>query len=579
MMSTGGNANRQRQRAEELCAALIRGFTGEAGIGYRGGRPHNGRRPLAIHAPHVHPDLDKDDFSSVRGAADSIALRVRHSDPSTHRQFCPPEPVARLIFEFLEQLRVETLAPRSMPGMRQNIRHRFIEWSRAFHNSGLTESSHGILLYTLFQICWSRLTGEAVPEATEGLMEATRASLSPLLGQDLAGIRHTCSDQLAFAQHARAIAQIVGRMIESAADEQDANEKQDEESTAAFKLLLNFDSGDEEVLALAPYGQSKMGNADEDGYRVFTAQYDCEVHAGSLVRKALLTELRERLDHRIAEHGIHIPRLARTLLALLAVPQRDGWSFGEEEGYIDGRRLAQVISSPGERRVFRLEQKKPIVNCAVTFLIDCSGSMKAHAEPVAIMIDILVRALDQIGVSTEVLGFTTRAWNGGKAHRDWMKAGRPENPGRLNELCHMIFKSADSNWRGARPHIAALLKADLYREGIDGEAVDWACARLRAHRAERRILVVVSDGCPTDSATALANDDFYLANHLKEVVARHELEGGVEICAIGVGLDLSPYYSRSLAVRLPESLKNDLFFDIAQLLCGARTSALRRTGT
>jgi cobaltochelatase CobT len=280
----------------------------------------------------------------------------------------------------------------------------------------------------------------------------------------------------------------------------------------------------------------------------------------------LLRELREKLDHRITEHGINIPRLTRQLMLLLAAPRRDGWSFGEEQGYIDGRRLAQVISSPAERRVFRAEQHKPKADCMVSFLADCSGSMKAHAEPVAILIDVLVRALEQAGVTTEVLGFTTGAWNGGRAQRDWMKAGRPKNPGRLNEVTHMIFKDADTGWRRARPDVAALLKLDLYREGIDGEAVAWACRRMQARKETRRILVVISDGCPRDSATILANDEFYLANHLKEVIAHHETRGEVEICGLGVGLDLSPYYSRSLAITLPESLNNELLTEIAQLI-------------
>ncbi|HCE08603.1 MAG TPA: cobalt chelatase, partial [Oxalobacteraceae bacterium] len=196
------------------------------------------------------------------------------------------------------------------------------------------------------------------------------------------------------------------------------------------------------------------------------------------------------------------------------------------------------------------------------------GSMKAHAEPVTIMIDVLVRAMEQAGVATEVLGFTTGAWNGGRAQRDWISERSPKNPGRLNELLYVVFKDAENTWRRTRPDIAALLKADLYREGVDGEAVDWACNRMQGRNEKRRILVVISDGCPMDSATNLANDDFYLANHLKEVVARRELRGDVEICGLGVGLDLSAYYSRSLTTNLPHSLNNELFADIAQMIGG-----------
>lgn len=581
-MGDGANTGRGQQKAEELCAALIRGFTGQADICYRAGRPHKGWRALAIHAPHLQLGAGDTSFPARRGVADGIALHLRHTDRAIHRRFCPPQPVARLIFEFLEQLRVESLAPPSMPGMRQNMRQRSVEWSQAFLASGLQESSRGVLLYTLFQICWSRFTGEALSEATESVIEATRAGLAPLIGNDLAGMGRSRGDQPAFARHARSIAELISQMVASAGAARAANDEQDEEDEAAFRLLLNFDSAAEEALAVAPHGSGRLGETGRDGYRAFTTQYDREVHVATLVRKALLGELRERLDRRIAAQGINVPRLAHRLLTLLAVPQRDGWSFGEEEGHVDGGRLAQVISSPGERRVFRREQHKPRMQCAVTVLIDCSGSMKGNAEPVAIMTDILVRALDQAGVQTEVLGFTTGAWHGGKVQREWMRGGRPASPGRLNELCHMVFKSADTDWRAARQHIPALLKADLYREGVDGEAVAWACRRLRARQVERRILVVVSDGCPTDSATGLANGEFYLANHLQEVVARHEQQGEVEICAIGVGLNLSPYYSRSLAIDLPEALNNELFGAIAHLLAGAgqfSTALLRKSGS
>ncbi len=304
------------------------------------------------------------------------------------------------------------------------------------------------------------------------------------------------------------------------------------------------------------------------GYRVFTSAYDREVNAASLVRPEQLRELRQRLDKRIGSQGINIPRLARRLSALLAAPRRDGWLFGEEEGYIDGRRLTQLIASPAERRLFHQEQYRPHANCLVTILIDCSGSMKAHIDSIAMLVDVLGRALEQAEVNTEILGYTTGAWNGGKCKLEWIGRGRPVNPGRLNELCHLVYKSADSAWRRARPDIAALLKADLFREGIDGEAVEWACRRMIGRDEERRILIIVSDGCPMDTATNLANDKFYLDNHLKQVVASLELSREVEVYGLGVGLDLSPYYSHCLALDLSETLGNQVFEEILQLLAG-----------
>lgn len=196
--------------------------------------------------------------------------------------------------------------------------------------------------------------------------------------------------------------------------------------------------------------------------------------------------------------------------------------------------------------------------------------MKVHAEGVAMLAEILLRAAEQAGLHTELLGFTTGSWQGGRAARDWQRAGRPPHPGRLNEQLHLVFKTADTPWRHARRGIAALLEPTLFREGIDGEAVEWACARLRAIDARRRLLLVVSDGCPMDAATQLANDANYLDHHLREVVTRQEGLGGVEILGVGVGLDLSPYYSRSQALDANAPPGNAVLHELLQLLAGHR---------
>jgi len=204
----------------------------------------------------------------------------------------------------------------------------------------------------------------------------------------------------------------------------------------------------------------------------------------------------------------------------------------------------------------------------LAFLIDCSGSMREHAGVIAALVDTTARALESVDVPCEILGFTTGAWHGGRAMRDWQRAGRPPRAGRLNERCHLVFKSADTRWRRARPGVAALLEGTLFREGLDGEAVDWACARLLARPERRRVLVVISDGCPMDGATALANDAHYLEAHLREVVARRELQGRVRIGALGVGLDLSGFYSRTQAVDLGAMRVAQLHRELLVLLSG-----------
>ncbi|MCX5543119.1 cobalt chelatase [Paraburkholderia sp. CNPSo 3076] len=567
-------AVRTALRRESLCAAAVRALTGDAALHYRGGRLCRESRPLPLHAPHLRSNVYEDEFASLRGAADAAAQRLLHSDAALHRLLSPDAPIERLLFELFEQVRCEARLPPGMPGLAHNLRHRFETWSRAWCRAGLSEGHLGILLYTVAQIVWSRVSGWPVLDETEDLIEATRAGIVPAIGVQLAGLRATRADQRAYAVHARELARRVATMLDDARAARAGDDAEEaraaDDALTSFSLWVDFDETSVELPALAPTGVSRVLAEAANGYRAYTTQYDREIRPAERVREALLREYRERLDERIAACGINVARLARTLQMAIAVPQRDGWLFGEEDGRIDGRRLAQVVSSPAERRVFRRERFEPRSDCVVGFLIDCSGSMKAHIEPVAMMVDLLARACEQAGIATEVLGFTTLAWNGGRARADWLGGGRPPHPGRLNETCHMVFKSADESWRRARPAIAALLKADLFREGVDGEAVEWACARLASRAEARRILVAISDGSPMDTATAQTNDAFYLDNHLKEVVARHEAMRDVDVIGLGVGLDLSPYYRHCVALDSGEALDMARLIGLAQWIGAPR---------
>jgi len=580
-METDRQAVRRREQRENLCASTVRALTGDGALDYRNGRLCRDLRPLPLNAPHLRRDEEAISLDSLRGAADGAALRLMRSNAAMHVRLCPADPVERLVFELLEQLRCESLTPPGMPGIVTNLRHQFEAWSRGFYRSGQAESHIGNLLYTVAQISWSRLSGWPVLEETEGLIEHTRAAIAPVLGVSLAGLRRHRAEQSEFAVHALKMARLVSEMIRDAREQQawdeSADKTEDEATRSALSLWFDFDDNEnadeDESMPAAVTGTGRAPAVPSDGYRIFTTRYDEEIHPGSLVRKALLAEYRERLDERIAAQGINVPRLAHALRIALAIPQRDGWSFGEEHGRIDGRRLAQLVSSPSERRLFLLERDTLLADCAVSFLIDCSGSMRAHIEAVAVMADILVRALDQAGVSTEVLGFTTGAWNGGRARLDWLARGRPPHPGRLCELSHMVFKDASTNWRRARADIAALFKADLFREGVDGEAIDWACTRLLARTEQRRIVIVISDGSPMDGATVLANNASYLDNHLREVIARHEAVRDVEVLGLGIGLDLSPYYRHSLAMDLSVPPTMAMFGELVRWIGGRRHAA------
>jgi len=561
---------RHQQRIDDLCAASIRALCGQPGLHFRGRRLYRHHRALPPFSPHLNPQPGTDDFASFRGAADAMALRLRFADAALHRTLGPTEPLPRMLFEMLEQFRVESLAPSDMPGVIHNLRHRFEAWSMAFFNSGMTETSKGILLFTVAQITRSRVTAQPVVDATEDAIEATRMGIVQALGSDLAGLRRQRHDQAAYAQHALAIAQMIADQILSqdpAPDEQAKESDDDEPDALDFNLWMDFEGdGADETPALAGKGTSAQLGDSTDDYRVFTREFDTEVHASTLVRAEQLREFRERLDATVERQGLSLSRWVRELQSVLAIPVREGWVDGQEAGRIDGRRLSQLIASPTERRLFCTEPEVPLVACACTFLIDCSGSMRAHIESVAVLVGVLARAMEQLGVHTEVLGFSTNAWNGGRAHRQWVRAGRPPHPGRLNETAHLIFKDSDTPWRQARHAMGALLKSELFREGVDGEALRWAAQRLERHTDVRRLLVVISDGSPTDGATALANDEHYLDHDLSNVVAEIEAQGRVEVFGLGVGLDLSPYYRRHRVLDLSNSVTQQVLRESVGLL-------------
>lgn len=262
---------------------------------------------------------------------------------------------------------------------------------------------------------------------------------------------------------------------------------------------------------------------------------------------------------------MHLNLLVQRLRRALTVYSNPHWVNDQEDGYIDGARLSQLVSNPNERRLFRQAMLTAHTPCSISFLVDCSGSMKHHAETVTLMVDMLSRALEQAGAQTEVLGFSTHAWNGGKPFKRWMARQRPANPGRLNEVSHRIFKSAHTSWKRANRDITALMKLDYYREGIDGEAVQWACRRLLSQQSERRILYVLSDGCPMDSATQLGNHEHYLENHLLQVLAQASQQG-IEVWGIGIGLDLGRLYTNTLIADFEHGLDNHFLDDFVRSL-------------
>ncbi len=567
-MSSPQAAIRHRQWLDELCAAALRALTGDGALHYRGHRLYRGRKRLPYYAAHLHPAAEAGELATLRGAADGLAQRLTHSDEALHRALQPEDLVERALFDLLEQLRCESLVDPQQPGMRRNLQLRFEEWLRQFHHSGHTETAAGLLVFTFTQIARARLTGDPILEETEDLMEATRAGIGPEIGHPMAALRRLRQDQAAYAEPARALAAWLARQLANAAAIQGTEADQDKaiDTRIALGIRLEADTGEPEDEDQGSPSQVRAGHRRGEAaparYLIFTTAYDREANASTLVRPAQLRELREQLDRHLEAQSVNVPRVARELVAALARPLSEDWALAQEEGLIDGRRLAQLVASPTERRLFRQPVQEPTAEACVTFLVDCSGSMRAHREAVAALVDVYARALELAGASCEVLGFTTGGWNGGRAARDWQRAGRPGQPGRLNELLHIVFKDAVLPWRRTRQDLAALLKEDNFREGIDGEALQWAALRLQARPEPRKLLLVVSDGCPMDAATHTANGPGLLDQHLQQVAADIEAGGAIELLAVGVGLDLSQYYRRSLVIDLAEGLRHRVFTEV-----------------
>ncbi|MEG1733698.1 MAG: cobalt chelatase [Comamonas sp.] len=563
-MSTETPISASQSQMEAWGGAMLRAMTGDDSLQWSGQTLYRGTNPLPQLAAH-HSDVPLLQ-TDQRGLLDSMGLRLHLSDEALHQQHLPKDPVERMVFELLEQLRVESLVPEAWPGARENMRQRFLHWCQAFMDSGLTESSLGILLFTVAITAWSRLTGHEIPESMGDLVESTRLSMSTQLGSQWVQLRRL-REQQQFVVPALAVSRWVGQAVR-AAQEEAPRGAGGPKRRGNFALPLHFESQSLDELPMAQSGDSRAWASTAQSYRVFTREFDREVAASELIRAVQLAQFREQMDEELARSGLqHAGRLARYLQQRLATSQRDGWKFAQEEGYLDGNRLSQLVTDPQQRAIFKDEMQRPLNETAVTILMDCSGSMKAYAKPLSLLLDVLGRALEMAGVAVEILGFSSQAWNGGRARKQWQRAGRPEFPGRLNERLHIVFKDGAKPWRHGRHGVAALRKPDIFREGIDGEAVEWACQRLMTRSTRRRILLVISDGCPMDTATHQCNDEHYLDQHLRQVLAAQERMGDVKVCALGVGLDLGVFYRQRLAIDLHQDIDEALLFSVAELLC------------
>ncbi len=566
-LTEGIDERRRRRLIERHSAAALRAVAAEPDAEFVGQRLTIGDQRVSVATPYLVAGDRWVPIGALRGVADAIGMRLRHSDIELHRSLRPAPPFQQVVFDTLEQLRCDSLVPDHLPGVRNNVAQAFEEWDRSTRAMGVAETALGRLVYTVTHMARSRfgtsvgmLDNETQIEI-EGITEAPRMELAPMIGHDLVALAENRHDQAAYAVHATKIADAVAIVAGDAAEHLTPTDVVDVKKR--LMLAAAWDDGDNESFDGHEVGAGGIGGVDDGvgslddlgGYRVFTTEYDIEVSGQDLLLDVIAARRRAELDTLISAQAVSVPRLAHRLLERLGTAQPRSWHHAQTEGVIDALRLSQVVSNPTFRQVFRTPRHEPTADLAVTFLLDTSGSMKRQRyEAMAVLVDTYSRALDLAGATSEVLGFTTAAWNGGQALVDWQNAGEPNLPGRIGERCHIVYKDADSSWRSSRQSLAAMLQTTHYREGLDGEALAWAYRRLAARPERRRILVFISDGAPNDVATATANGENYLTDHLQRVARRIQRTGAVEIGAIGIDLDMEWLVSKSVSLDLSGTL-------------------------
>jgi cobaltochelatase CobT len=382
---------------------------------------------------------------------------------------------------------------------------------------------------------------------------------------------------------------------DSEEEQDDANpeQSQDKQQDAASAQVSMDDMADSEMgeeaempdgeAPLEPPTPQPVSDADPQ-YLVYKTEYDEEIRAEDLAEPQELERLRAYLDQQLEPLKGAVSRLANKLQRRLQAKQNRSWEFDLEEGTLDAGRLARVIANPTTPLSFKVEKDTEFRDTCVTLLLDNSGSMRGRPISIAaISADVLARTLERCSVKVEILGFTTRAWKGGQSREEWLAEGRPQTPGRLNDLRHIIYKSADAPWRRARPNLGLMMKEGLLKENIDGEALEWAHRRMNARPEARKILMVISDGAPVDDSTLSVNSSNYLEKHLRDVIAMVEKRRQVELLAIGIGHDVTRYYERAVTITDVEQLAGAMTEQLAALFdtdarARARAMGQKRTG-
>ncbi|MBU1374517.1 MAG: cobaltochelatase subunit CobT [Alphaproteobacteria bacterium] len=560
--------------------------------------------------PHPPRDLTPEDASRIRGLADQMALRVAHHDPAAHAKTRPLSGAGQPIYDALEQARIEAIGANAMGGVKGNLRAVLDHaWQRRVYNE-VEAMANPPMAEVVGLMVRERLTGEPPPAMARALVDMFRGEIEAKAGPDLDKLTEALGDQKTFARIARAIIRDLemGDDLSDAPDQADddtdgkddgdpdASQDDDDGEGESQSPQQSAMDDDETQSREAEDADSQMMQSEQDQdsedsddppdmgdgeqparpdpsgdnravtYKVFTNAHDEIVAAEELCDPEELTRLRAYLDQQLASVSNVVSRLANKLQRKLLAQQNRSWTFDLEEGLLDTSRLTRVITDPTASLAFKEEEDTEFRDTVVTILIDNSGSMRGRPIMVAaVCADILARTLERCGVKTEILGFTTRAWKGGTSREDWLKAGKPAQPGRLNDLRHIIYKAADSPWRRARRNLGLMMREGLLKENIDGEALMWAHQRLIGRPEARRIMLVISDGAPVDDSTLSVNSGHYLERHLREVITEIETKSPVQLIAIGIGHDVTRYYKNAVTIVDVEQLAGAMVEQLADL--------------
>ncbi|MBC7496699.1 MAG: cobaltochelatase subunit CobT [Sphingomonadaceae bacterium] len=559
--------------------------------------------------PQPGRSLAAEQVAEARGWADSFALRRRHHDARAFAAELPPAGIARDIFQAVEQARIEAIGGAEMAGVAINL-DRMTEARVKTDPIVRARTADEVPLATaLGLVVRERLTGRAPPRMAESAVALVRDEIEAKAGTHLDNLAANVGDQAAFGLVMRRVLNDLGLGDDPDATPDDSDDPSDDgdddapgdegqaetgetagqESSVETRAEETSETTDEtetrEVdMDTEAVSEAEMGEEGREGttpwrpntplhdlpagfdYSAFTTAYDETIAAEELCDAEELTRLRGYLDQQLLHLQGAVTKLANRLQRRLMAQQNRSWDFDQEDGQLDAARLVRIVTSPGHALSYKVERDTRFRDTVVTLLIDNSGSMRGRPISIAaICADILARTLERCSVKTEILGFTTRAWKGGQSREKWLAAGRPGKPGRLNDLRHIVYKPADAPWRRARKNLGLMMREGLLKENIDGEALLWAHNRMLARSEDRRILMVISDGAPVDDSTLSVNTGNYLERHLRQVIGWIESRSPVELIAVGIGHDVTRYYSRAVTIMDAEQLGGTIIDQLAQL--------------